>query len=168
MAAAVRTKARLIYASVLALALVWLAALWLAPQLLCSGHEWAALLLYRGFALVCHQRPERSFHWCGGPLAVCVRCTGIYAGAVLGLLLYPLRQGLALRALPPRRYLLLAAGLLCLDWLSGVSGRAVNNVGSRLATGLLLGAVAAFYVLPLLLALSRGWRANTTLEQEGG
>jgi uncharacterized membrane protein len=32
-------------------------------------------------SLICHQRPERSFHWDGAQLAVCARCTGIYLGA---------------------------------------------------------------------------------------
>ena len=31
---------------------------------------------------VCHQIAERSFHIAGAQLAVCARCSGIYAGAV--------------------------------------------------------------------------------------
>jgi Predicted membrane protein (DUF2085) len=32
-------------------------------------------------SLVCHQRPERSFHLLGVQMPVCARCLGIYAGA---------------------------------------------------------------------------------------
>jgi uncharacterized membrane protein len=34
-------------------------------------------------SLLCHQRPERSFHWWGAQVPVCARCFGIYAGTVL-------------------------------------------------------------------------------------
>ena len=43
--------------------------------------------LQRGFALVCHRQPERSFFWFGGSVAVCARCLGIYLGAAVGLLM---------------------------------------------------------------------------------
>ncbi len=44
----------------------------------------AATTLYAVGSIVCHQRPERSFHVAGARLPVCARCTGIYAGAALG------------------------------------------------------------------------------------
>lgn len=141
-----------IYAGVLVLAGGWSMAILAAPQLMCRGNEWAGLILYRTFAIICHQRSERSFHWCGWPLAVCVRCTGIYVGAMLGLLLYPLWRCLDDAHLPARRYLLLALALLILDWALGMAGLSVHNSASRLVTGLIAGAVAAFYVLPALLA----------------
>src|SRR5438067_12965322 len=34
-------------------------------------------------SIVCHQRPERSFHLWSAQLPVCARCTGIYAGAAV-------------------------------------------------------------------------------------
>jgi uncharacterized membrane protein len=37
-------------------------------------------------SLVCHQRPERTFHLEGVQLPVCARCTGLYFGATVGLL----------------------------------------------------------------------------------
>src|SRR5271167_251949 len=49
------------------------------------------LALERGFAIVCHQRPERSFRLFGGTVAVCSRCLGIYLGAALGLLFWTSR-----------------------------------------------------------------------------
>lgn len=145
-------KAKWIYAGVLVLVGGWLSAILAAPNLMCSGYEWCALILYRAFALICHQQRERSFHWCGWPLAVCVRCTGIYAGAMLGLLIYPWWGRLDVVRLPAKRYLLFALALLTLDWGLGVAGLFVHNTASRLVTGLIAGTVAAFYVLPGLLA----------------
>src|SRR5471030_835583 len=40
--------------------------------------------LYALGSIICHQRPERSFHLFGAQLPVWARCTGIYAGAALG------------------------------------------------------------------------------------
>ncbi len=162
--------ARIIYTTLLALACVWLMALVAAPKLMCSGHEWSALILYRTFALICHQRSARSFHWCGWPLAVCVRCTGIYAGALLGLLLYPLWRCLSAPQIPARQYLLWALVLLALDWALGAAGLFVHHAASRLITGLIAGAVAAFYVLPALLAaLVPAWpQKQICFDREGG
>ena len=45
-----------------------------APYLLTHGWPAAAFVLERGFALVCHQRPERSLIVFGAPVAICARC----------------------------------------------------------------------------------------------
>ena len=42
-----------------------------------------SVAIYKAGALVCHQRPERSFHVWGAQLPVCARCAGIYAGALM-------------------------------------------------------------------------------------
>lgn len=43
-------------------------------------------VLYRFYAVVCHQFESRSFFIGGNPVAVCARCTGIYAGFLIGLI----------------------------------------------------------------------------------
>jgi uncharacterized membrane protein len=35
--------------------------------------------------MVCHQRPERSFHLAGVQLPVCARCFGLYLSGAIGL-----------------------------------------------------------------------------------
>src|SRR4029453_1629259 len=45
-----------------------------------AGHG-LAFMTYAIGSLVCHQRPERSFHLFGVQMPVCARCLGIYAGA---------------------------------------------------------------------------------------
>jgi len=44
------------------------------------------------FSFLCHQDPVRCWAPGGVPLAICQRCTGVYAGAALMLLLLPLMR----------------------------------------------------------------------------
>jgi uncharacterized membrane protein len=77
--------------AVVAAAAVWVAALVAAPSAATrSGTiaRWSSAFLYTGGALICHQKPERSFHRDGAPLPVCARCFGLYAGALAGALLW--------------------------------------------------------------------------------
>ena len=66
-------------------AVMWAAALPLAARVASSPDASAAypfaLIVYAVGALVCHQRPERSFHTGGAVWPVCARCTGVYLGA---------------------------------------------------------------------------------------
>lgn len=68
-------------------ALAWVATILLAA--LGAAHGMASpfvLLTYQAAGLVCHQRPDRSFHLAGVPLPVCARCFGLYAAAGFGAL----------------------------------------------------------------------------------
>jgi uncharacterized membrane protein len=54
------------------------------PPSRASGVGYAfALVIYAAGSVICHQRPERSFHLLGAQMPVCARCAGIYAGAAL-------------------------------------------------------------------------------------
>src|SRR5215510_7810628 len=66
----------------------------IAPAAAASGHSEIAEGIYQGFGVFCHQRPDRSFFIEGHKLAVCSRCTGLYAGFAITLLLYPLVRSL--------------------------------------------------------------------------
>ncbi|MGQ0734089.1 MAG: DUF2085 domain-containing protein [Acidobacteriota bacterium] len=75
--------------------------------------------MYVAGSLVCHQRPERSFHVDGLVLPVCARCLGLYAGGLLGIAGWagvsglgrrPARRACAIVASgPPRSALVVAA-----------------------------------------------------------
>jgi hypothetical protein len=52
------------------------------PQPSSVGYGFA-LVVYAAGSLICHQRPERSFHLLGAQLPVCARCMGIYVGAAV-------------------------------------------------------------------------------------
>jgi uncharacterized membrane protein len=51
-------------------------------------------LTYTAGSLICHQRPERSFHHEGAQYPVCARCLGLYTGAVGGVLFWMAVSGL--------------------------------------------------------------------------
>ena len=96
--------------------------------------------LQRGFALVCHQRPERSFILFGGSVAVCARCLGIYIGATVGLLVRVPRR-------VAWRWLLVATTMNLVDWLAESGGIHGNWMFARFAMGVALGATAAMLVI---------------------
>ena len=119
-----------------------------APFLRARGLAFAAQVVYQGFHAACHQMPERSFHLWGYPLAVCARCFGLYAGALVGVLFYPLTRRLTWTGTPPRAWLFAAALPTSVDFLLGVFGVWENTHWSRFLTALLLGVAVAFYIVP--------------------
>ena len=159
----VPTKRPLVFWLVSATAVVFIVSLIvIAPIAAASGHNEVAEGIYRGFGIFCHQRPDRSYFIDGHKLAVCSRCTGLYAGFAFTLLIYPLLRSLRSAATPPRSVLFLAALPLVLDFTLNFFGIWENTHTSRLLTGALLGSVAVFYVMPGIVDLSlRGLRLGT-------
>jgi uncharacterized membrane protein len=104
----------------------------LAAPFLAATHPLAAWLIRSFFSRVCHQDPGRSFLIEGAPVAVCVRCLGIYWGAALATLL----RG---RRMPAARLLASALLLNLLDVVTGALGWHGNVPFPRLLLGLLLG-----------------------------
>ncbi len=92
---------------------------------------------------VCHQIPARSFHVLGEPIAVCHRCTGLYVGFAVGVLVWPWLPTLAARLAANPRWVAVFLVPLAIDWAV-----VVNTPATRFVTGL----VAAFPValLPLV------------------
>jgi hypothetical protein len=81
------------------MAVAWVLLLFVSPSWGSGGRDnertgpaLVAAAVHRIGAQVCHQRPERSFHRHGRPLAVCGRCTGLYASGAIGLLAGSLRR----------------------------------------------------------------------------
>ena len=133
----------------------------IAPVAAAGGHTEIAEGIYRGFGIFCHQRPDRSYFVDGHKLAVCSRCTGLYAGFALTLLIYPLLRSLRSVVTPPRKFLFLGALPLLVDFSLTFFGIWENTHTSRLLTGALLGSVTVFYVMPGIVDLSlRGLRIN--------
>ena len=126
----------------------------IAPLAAASGHGDIAGAIYRGFSVLCHQRPDRSYFIDGHKLGVCSRCTGIYFGFALTVLAYPLLRTLRTTTTPERKWLILAAVPLAIDFSLTFFGVWENTHTSRLLTGLLLGSVAVFYVMPGIVELS--------------
>jgi uncharacterized membrane protein len=100
-----------------------------APLLGPAG--WA---IYAAFGWVCHQQPGRSWHLAGLPLAVCVRCLGLYAGALASA-----AAGWRFH----RRAALAALAVLAADWALEAAGLFGPRPVWRFATGLVAGALSA-------------------------
>ena len=120
-------------------------------------------------SLLCHQRPERSFFLWGSQMPVCARCFGIYAGAALAAIAWPLVARLKpsrLRSLArlggtPRsaRTILIvsivpAAASLLYEWTTG--DMPANWI--RALSGLPIGVVVAWIVRSAAPGAAEGMR----------
>ena len=132
----------------LSLAMLALALTPLAAPLLAHNHPLFALLIRSFFARLCHQDPARSFMVEGSPVAVCVRCLGIYCGAALAGLV-------GMGKAPARRLLAIAMLLNLLD----VATATLHWHGSlplpRFLLGVLLGVGAGAVLLSSLTLAGR-------------
>jgi uncharacterized membrane protein len=141
-------RARAAWGGALSVAAGLVALIVAAPLLRAGGWGAAAGAVYGAFGVVCHQMGARSFHVEGFQLAVCARCFGLYVGALVGAAVYPLARPLVRRDMPGRAWLLAAAVPTTVDFALGFFGVWENTHLSRFLTAFLLGAVAAFYVVP--------------------
>ncbi|HEU0172873.1 MAG TPA: DUF2085 domain-containing protein [Blastocatellia bacterium] len=158
---AARHNAMIVYAALMTLSILWMALVLAAPWLMAERHFLASAVIYQGFSAVCHQIPERSFYFHGHPMGVCSRCASIYAGFIIGLSLYPLLRDLREGGFPPRWILISAAIPTVIDFTVGVLGLFANTFLSRALTGILFGAVAAFYITPGLVSALNDWLIAT-------
>lgn len=166
-----RRLVRAVWAATALAAAVWLGLIGLAPWLAAKGSAEAARAVYAIFSPVCHQLPGRCFALFGRPMAVCVRCLGIYAGFAAGTLLYPLIRGFRPAALPSARVFGLAILPMALDGLGGVLGLWRSPIGVRAATGLVWGALLPYYFVPGVadaFAAGKRRRAAAALERAAG
>jgi uncharacterized membrane protein len=96
------------------LAWSWVAAIIAAPH----TDARVSAATYVAGSLVCHQRPERSFHLEGAQLAVCARCTGLYVGGALGVSCW-LLAALLRRRMSGARLLVSAPGVRTMLAIAG-------------------------------------------------
>ena len=138
----------------LGLPLLWATAIALAT-LVASGTARgvaayaASAAVYGIGALICHQLPERSFHFWGAQLPVCARCTGLYAGAAVAAVAAAIPTGALRRGLwdRAREWLAIAAAptavTLVYEWSSGV----MPSHWLRAAAGFPLGAIVMLIIV---------------------
>ncbi len=137
---------------------VWLAVLLVAsgtvalvfspPALEGTSLGWLAGALRAGWSPFCHQAADRSFHVAGIQLLACSRCTGIFVGALAGVLIAPAAAALARRTSWPRWLLLAGLVPMALDVALGLTGAWGGTVATRAATGAVAGIVSAVWLMP--------------------
>lgn len=115
----------------------------MAAPLLAVTHPLLSLAVQSFFAGLCHQEASRSFVLRGLPVAVCVRCLGIYWGAALGCSIGCMERVQRLAGPAAARSALI--GALTLNFLD-VAAELFHLHGNlpwpRFALGLLLGGCA--------------------------
>jgi uncharacterized membrane protein len=136
------------------IAVVWLAALFVAPLGVAHGRgAMAVLVTYQAGSLVCHQRPERSLSVAGTRMPVCARCFGLYAGFVAGSLAIATiaSKGRSSAGVGWTRILLAsaAAPMVLTVVLEMAGGIEATNL-LRLLTGVPFGAAASWVLLGAL------------------
>jgi uncharacterized membrane protein len=138
----------LTYIILLIAVLCWCSMILLAPLAAHYGYVQVADLLYTMFGRGCHQLDSHSFHLYGEKLGVCARCSAIYFGFLLGIVLYPLFRSLSDAALPHRHWLLVAVIPICVDAICTISGIHAATSVTRLFTGSIFGFIVAFIIVP--------------------
>ena len=130
-------------AAVAAAAAVFCAAVVLIPMAEVGGLAWAS---WGRLALkpACHQITERCLDLGAGPLPICARCAGLYAGGLAGLALTACRRR---RILPGWKWLAVAVTPSVIDFTLGLLELPDLSNWPRFAAafipGLLLGMVLA-------------------------
>jgi uncharacterized membrane protein len=132
-----------VYTLFLLLSLAAVALIILAPYLAYKEYTYFSDHIYQYFSSFCHQRPERSLFLWGYPLAVCARCTFIFIGILVGMVLYPLWFG---KGVHYRTVIIFSVPVL-VDGVTQLLFRESTNT-TRAVTGFLLGVILPFYLMP--------------------
>lgn len=147
-------RARLIWGMIATLALGWIVLIISAPIAKSGGLDGFSNSVYTFFSYLCHQITWRSYHISEYPLAVCTRCFGFYGGFLVGLAIYPLFRALDDTNPFSRVWLFLAMIPMGIDWSLEYFGVWNNTHFSRLASGAVLGAACAFFIVPALVEIN--------------
>lgn len=146
----VKRYQKIIYSVILILSLLWSAGILIAPLWSSAAgiRGSISVLLYKLYATSCHQLDSRSFHLNGAELGVCSRCTSIYFGFLLGVIIYPLVRKLNNIDLPSILYLLIGTSLVIIDAGLDILDILKNTFLTREITGAIIGTILPFYIIP--------------------
>ncbi|MBN1993867.1 MAG: DUF2085 domain-containing protein [Anaerolineae bacterium] len=125
-----------------------------------------------GYA-ICHQIPGRTIHIDGHPLPLCARCTGIYLGALLGLVGLTLFRRYRAVGLPALPVLLTLIGFIMVMGIDGLNSYLSlfpkapylyePHNWLRLTTGTFHGLAMSVIVFPVINGAL--WRASETKDE---
>jgi uncharacterized membrane protein len=129
---------------------LWCLGIFAAPVLKHIGWTQSADMLYAMFSRVCHQDDSRSFFIEGEKLGVCIRCSSIYFGFWLGMLLLLFFKKLVQKKIPAMKLFLLALFPLAVDVALSVTGIHTSTLETRIITGSVFGLSMPWIVVPLI------------------
>lgn len=89
-------------------------------------------IMNMGKATGCHQLPERSFFYHGRQFPVCARCTGVFIGEILGIILFKIWEISC-------AVIILFFLVMFADWFVQHKFHYESNNFRRLITGLMCG-----------------------------
>ena len=138
------------YLVLLSLVTLWCGGIVLAP-VLSSVLPTVSGFLYSLYAPICHQIDARSLHVVGEKLGVCARCSSIYFGFLLSLIVYPFVRELSRPSLPTRHWVALAVVPMIVDVILTYAGIHTSTLVTRAFTGVMFGSIMPYYIIPPLL-----------------
>jgi uncharacterized membrane protein len=138
------------YIITLLVSFIWLVLIFAGPFLykLPENMLFVADFYYYIFHYTCHQIPARCYWLAGFMMPVCVRCFGIYFGAFVALILFPLFRDVRTLKFPRKIWLFLCFGPIGIDGIAQVIHLYPSPHWLRLLTGMLCGGIAMIFILP--------------------
>lgn len=129
---------------------LWLVFIFAGPffNMLPESHHFIKDTYYYLFHFTCHQIPSRCYWVAGYLLPVCVRCLGIYLGAFLAVLFYPLYDNIKSTKMPQKKLLILCFAPIAIDGIAQVLHLYPSPHWLRLLTGVICGSIAMLFILP--------------------
>ena len=150
-----KSQPNIAYFLLLAGVILWCFLIIAAPLLANHKFTYSAGFIYYFFSKTCHQLPDRSFTLWGKQFAVCARCTGIYWGFLLGTIIFPFVRGLNHDFTPHRHLFFIALVPLTIDLSLTLFQIWQNTFFTRFVTGLILGCIVPFFIIPGLIYLGK-------------
>jgi uncharacterized membrane protein len=140
-----------LYSLFSALIFIWCIGILAPPLLKHAGWTQTADMLYSFFSKVCHQDEARSFYIEGMKIGVCIRCSAIYFGFLLGLITFPVSRILKRKNFPAIVFFFLAVFPMIVDVVLSVSGIHLSTPMTRTITGAMFGVNMAWFILPIFI-----------------
>jgi uncharacterized membrane protein len=108
-------------------------------------------LMEIGAATGCHQMHGRSFFICGYQFPVCARCTGLFVGQILGMLLsvFLVKYSFVSLFMPAMVFPV----LLGIDGLGQIKQKWTSTNGRRIISGLLCGFFVIVFLIKVIITV---------------
>ncbi|MDG6225034.1 MAG: DUF2085 domain-containing protein [Candidatus Thermoplasmatota archaeon] len=108
------------------------------------------------FRWACHGAPDRCLKVKGKPMWLCARCTGFYAGSIIGALPGVIMGLMGMRSLHVLIVFILSIAPMAVDGMTQFAGWRTSNNVMRLATGLLAGSGGGASLLFIMVSILIG------------